>query len=238
MSYYLHLKKFICKVLTCWLPYKQRILYREALYWFSIRDYIRFKHANYHIVSLGTNCLPRGLTTAIKLKPRRFYGEKTCVFDLSVNPDLKRIIYLIETDFADYFDNVEINEKTFPHDYDMSLIAFKERYQKRIQNFQDILQSDKMLYFIHSDYKKVPLKEYVQKLYDLLKSKRNGKPFTLILLTSEYLDIPEIIQFPEKFTLDDGGWLVYMINEYGDYHNKYTQYRERMDKKLKALFDN
>lgn len=230
MSTYLHIKKFICKVLTCWLPYKQRILYREALYWFLLSDYIRFKRANYHIVSLGSNCLPRGLTTAIKLKPRRFYGEKSCVFDLSVNPDLSKIIHLIETNFADYFDNLDITEKNFPHDYELPYKKFVERYQIRIKNFQDILQSEKMLYFIHSDYKKVPLKADVQKLYDLLKSKRDGKPFKLILLTSEYIDIPEIIQFPEKFIIDDSGWLVYMINEYGDYDNKYTQYVQRMKK--------
>jgi len=219
------------------MPYKSRILYREALYWFSLHDYIRFKHANYHIVSLGTNCLPRGLTTAIKLKPRRFYGEKTCVFDLSVNPDLKRIIHLIETDFSDYFNNLVVNDKTFPHDYDLTETEFNKRYRNRIENFQAILKSEKTIYFIHSDYKKVPLKEDVEKLYDLLKSKRNGKPFTLILLTSEYLDIPEIIQFPEKFTLDDGGWLVYMINEYEDYDNKFTQYTDRMKEKLSSLIN-
>lgn len=106
MSYLLHLKKILCKVLTCWMPYKQRIFWREALYWFSFLDYWRFKHANYHIVSLGTNCLPRGLTTAIKLKLRRLYGEKTCVFDL-YNSDLQRIIELLENNFSDFFSDID-----------------------------------------------------------------------------------------------------------------------------------
>ncbi len=104
----LHIKKLICKVLTCLMPYKQRILYREALYWFSFADYFRFKNANYHIVSLGSNCLPRGLTTAIKLKPRRFYGEKSCVFDLYIS-NIKRNIELIENDFTRYADSMKVN---------------------------------------------------------------------------------------------------------------------------------
>lgn len=108
MSKLLHIKKLICKVLTCWMPYKYRILYREALYWFSFADYFRFKNANYHIVSLGSNCLPRGLTTAIKLKPRRFYGEKSCVFDLYIS-NIKRNIELIENDFTRYADSMKVN---------------------------------------------------------------------------------------------------------------------------------
>lgn len=230
MSYLLHLKKFLCKVLTCWLPYKQRIFWREALYWFSFLDYWRFKHANYHIVSLGTNCLPRGLTTAIKLKPRRLYGEKTCVFDL-YNSDLQRIIELLENNFSDFFS--DIDKKNFPHDDKLSDKDFVKRYRNRIKNFKEIIQSNKMLYFIHSNYKKVPKREDILKLYNVLKNKRNGKQFKLILLTKEYIpNIPEIIQIPDDFTIDDGGWLVYMINEYGKFENKYTQYCERMKKRL------
>lgn len=231
MSKLLHLKKFICKVLTCWLPYNYRILYREALYWFSFSDYWRFKHANYHIVSLGSNCLPRGLTTAIKLKPRRFYGEKSYPFDLSFNPDLKKTANLIETDFAGYFDNLVINNITFPHDYDLSEKAFLKRYTNRIKNFHQVMDSDKMVYFIHSNYKTVPLKADILNLYKVLSNKRKTKPFKLIILTTEYIaGLPNVIQFPENFIFDDVGWLVYCINEYGEYDNKYTQYCQKMKK--------
>lgn len=159
MSTYLHIKKFICKVLTCWMPSKQRILYREALYWFSLSDYIRFKRANYHIVSLGSNCLPRGLTTAIKLKPRRFYGEKSCPFDFWNNSDINKTIQFIESDFANFFENIAVNEINFPHDYALTIYKF---------------------------------------IYET-------------------------------------GWLVYMINEYSDYDNKYTQYVRRMKKNFSML---
>lgn len=228
MSKLLHIKKFICKVLTCWMPYKYRILYRDALYWFSFSDYWRFKHANFHIVSLGSNCLPRGLTTAIKIKPRRFYGEKSCPFDFWNNADLSKTIHFIETDFSDYFDNLVINEQTFPHDYELPYDKFVERYQNRIKNFRQVMQSDKTLYLIYSEYAQIPLRKDIQKLYCVLERKRNGKPFKLILLTSEYIDnLPQIIQCPEHFVYETG-WLVYMINEYGDYNNIYTQYCNRM----------
>lgn len=235
MFYLQRTKKFICKVLTCFLPYKHRIFYRDALYWFTFSDYIRFKRANYHIVSLGSNCLPRGLTTAIKLKPRRFYGEKSCPFDLSTNTDLNKIAHFIKTDFSDYFDNILININTFPHDYEFSYEVFYKRYKNRIQNFQEIMQSEKIIYFIHSNYTQVPQREDIFNLYEVLKTKRHDKPFKLIILTSEYIEgLQDIIQIPYNLKIDDGGWLVYMINEYGKYNNKYTKYCEWMKK---ALFE-
>lgn len=234
MSKLLHLKKFLCKILTCWMPYDKRILYREALYWFSFSDYFRFKNANYYIVSLGSNCLPRVLTTAIKLKPRRFYGEKTYPFDLC-NSNLKSNIELIENDFLNFFEKIDL--KDFPHDENLTQEEFIKRYQNRIKNFQEVMQSDKILYFIYSDYKGVPSKEDIQKLYKVLETKRNGKPFKLIVLTSEYIDNPDIIQFPYNFTIDHGNWLVYMINEYKSYNNKYTEYCEWIKKKLETFIN-
>ncbi len=236
MSKFLHAKKFICKILIGWLPYKQRILYREALYWFSLRDYLRFKYTKNQIVSLGSNCLPRGLTTAINLKPRRFYGEKTCPFDLCVNKDLKKITHLIENDFNDFFYNIIVNKENFPHDYKLSHKNFVSRYQKRIDNFLKIMQSDKILYFIHSNYDKVPKREDILNLYKVIETKRDGKPFKFILLTYKYIeDLPEVIQIPYNITIDDSAWLVYIINEYRDYDNKYTEFKDIMKRKLQQV---
>lgn len=82
----LKLKMFICKSLTCWIPSsKDRKLAREFLFWFSYSDYIRFKNADYHVVSLGNSCLTRALAVATGIKPRRFYGEKSCPFDLCIS---------------------------------------------------------------------------------------------------------------------------------------------------------
>lgn len=81
MYYLLIAKKFFVKLLTCFIfPEKLRKNARNFLFYFSFEDYIRFKTQNFHIVSLGCDCLPRVLTTAIKLKPRKIYGEKTLPF--------------------------------------------------------------------------------------------------------------------------------------------------------------
>lgn len=216
------------------MPKKLRIIAREFLFWFTFEDYKRFKNANYHIVSLGTNCLPRVLTTAIKLKPRRFYGEKSCTFDLSVNKDLKKITHLIENDFKDFFNNIIVNKENFPHDYKLSHKNFVIRYQNRIKNFINIMQSDKIIYFIHSDYTKVPAKNDILNLYRVLENKRNGKLFKLIILTSEFIEglQENIIQIPENFTPDNAAGGVYLIDEYKEFDNKYTKFREIMKNKL------
>ncbi len=101
------LKMIICKLLTFWIiPSKNRKLIREFLFWFSLEDYRRFKNLNYHIVSLGSSCLSIALVVAAGLKPWRFYGEKSCPFDLYFSTDIKRTIHLIENDFSDFFKDI------------------------------------------------------------------------------------------------------------------------------------
>lgn len=90
----LKLKMFICKMLTCWISSSgKRKLVREFLFWFSFKDYYRFKNADYAIVSLGNSCLTRVLAVASAVKPRRFYGEKSCPFDLCRSNDVKKDYY-------------------------------------------------------------------------------------------------------------------------------------------------
>lgn len=130
----LKLKMFICKLLTFYIiPKKDRKLAREFLFGFSFSDYVRFKNRNYHIVSLGNSCLTKSLMVATGFKPRRFYGEKSCPFDLCCSRNFNRITELIENDFSDFFEN--INLKDFPHDETLTLKQFQARYSKRIQNF-------------------------------------------------------------------------------------------------------
>lgn len=133
----LKLKMFICKMLTCWIsPPGKRKLVREFLFCFSLKDYHRFKRSNYHIVSLGSSCLTRALLVASGVKPRRFYGEKSCPFDLCRSNDFKRIVELIESNFSDFFENINLD--AFPHDDKLTVKQFKKRYQKRIQYFLNI----------------------------------------------------------------------------------------------------
>ncbi|HIT93433.1 MAG TPA: hypothetical protein IAD11_11035 [Candidatus Stercorousia faecigallinarum] len=174
----LKLKMILCKMLTFWIiPSAKRKLVREFLFWFSFGDYCRFKNAGYKIVSLGDSCLTRALSVASGLKPRRFYGEKSCPFDLCRCNDIKRITELIDNDFSDFFQSIDLD--AFPHDLELSLTQFQKRYQTRIQNFLDIQNSEKTVYYVYSNYDKVPDTDEITRLYQVLKAKRGAKSFHL-----------------------------------------------------------
>ena len=231
----LKLKMILCKILTFWLiPSKNRKLIREFLFWFSLEDYRRFKNSNYYIVSLGNSCLSRALLVAAGLKPRRFYGEKSCPFDLYFSKDIKNTIRLIENDFLDFFKDIDLD--AFPHDDKLTICQFKKRYQKRIENFLDIQKSEKIVYYVYSNYTNVPEITDITKLYDVLKAKRGTKPFALVILTNNYIDVPGIIQIPYDIQIDDSMAIEFIINRYKDYDNKYTVFCDYMKDKLKNYF--
>ena len=130
----LKLKMFICKMLTCWIiPASKRKLVREFLFWFSLKDYLRFKNADYAIVSLGNSCLSRALTVASGIKPRRFYGEKSCTFDLYFSTDINKTTKLIENDFANFFKNIDLD--AFPHDDKLTIKQFKNAIKEEYKIF-------------------------------------------------------------------------------------------------------
>lgn len=228
----LKLKMFICKLLTFWIiPSKNRKHFREMLFYFSYSDYIHFKNANYHIVSLGSNCVTRALAVATGIKPRRLYGEKSCPFDLYVS-DLKRTIELIENDFSDFFNKIDID--AFPHDEKFNFVYFKKRYEKRIQNFLNIQKSDKKVYYIYSNYKVLPDEKDITKLYNILKSKRNGKPFELILLARKQINAPNVIQIPYDIELNGPNVIGTIINAYKQ-KNRFYEYSKLMKNKLEEV---
>ena len=235
MPNFLKLKMFICKILTFWIfPIKNRKLAREFLYWFSFNDYKRFKNNDYHIVSLGNSCLTRALFTAAKIKPRRFYGEKSCPFDLYFSTDIKKTINLIENDFLDFFKSLDID--AFPHDCDLTINNFKIRYQKRIKNFIDIQKSDKIVYYVYANYGEKQNTEDLINLYKVIETKRGKRPFKFIFLSNQTVDIPQIIQIPYKTDMKDRKSIEYIINKYKNYNNEYTQYFEYMKKELDKIF--
>lgn len=212
---------------------KNRKLAREFLFGFSFTDYVRFKNANYHIVSLGDSCLTKTLMVATGFKPRRFYGEKSCPFDLCCSRNFNRITELIENDFSDFFKNINLNN--FPHDETLTLEQFQARYSKRIQNFLDIEQSNKKVYYIYSNYSLVPDTKDITRLYEVLKDKRKGKPFELILLTKKYIDVKNVIQIPYEIKIDDTRVNELIIDKFKQYDNKFTRFREYMRKELKKI---
>lgn len=232
----LKLKMLLCKIFTSWIiPAGKRKLIREFLFWFSYEDYCRFKNAGYKIVSLGNSCLTRALLVAAGLKPRRFYGEKSCPFDLCRSNDIKRITELIDNDFSDFFERINLN--AFPHDDKLTVRDFKKRYKSRISNFLDIQNSEKTVYYIYSNYDKVPETEEIIQLYKVIKSKRGVKPFKLIVLTTVQLDVVEIIQIPYDIQINDSRAIEFIINRYGEYNNKFTEFRNRMEKELKRIIN-
>lgn len=164
MKYY-KLKTFIAKLLTFYLPKNLRKKYRRNMLNFSIYDYFHFRNMNYHVVSLGYNCLPRVAATAGRLKPRKIYGEKSCPFDTSLHNNFEKICELIENDFSNYFTGLEFDDKqniwcnriidaAYIHD-NIEQEAFINRYKARIKNFIELYNSSKKIYYIYSTYQTV-----------------------------------------------------------------------------------
>lgn len=235
----LKLKKLLCKTLTCFIfPERLRKNLRNFLFYFSFTDYIRFKRQNFHIVSLGNNCLPRVLATAVKLKPRKIYGEKTLPFDLKYSYDLEKTAKLIQNNFNDFFEDIELTQELFPHDYKLTKQQFETRYNKRIKNFLKVMASDKMIYFIYADFDNLINVNTIEKLYYVLKNKRNGKPFKIIVLTAKTINIsnPDIYVIVQDFKIKDGTWIKSFINDYGDKKNQYTEFWQYYREKVKTYY--
>ncbi len=234
MLNFFKLKMLICKILTFWIiPAKNRKLVREFLFWFSLEDYLRFKNLNYYTVSLGNSCLSRVLLVSAGVKPRRFYGEKSCPFDLYFSTDINRTIQLIKNDFSDFFEHID--PAAFPHDNKLTVKQFKKRYQRRIQNFLEIQKSDKMVYYVYANYGEIPKKNDITKLYEVLKSKRGTKPFELIILSNRRIDAPNVIQIPYDIQIDDSRAIEFIINRYKDYNNKYTLFSDYIKGKFQEI---
>ena len=191
MNYLEKLKILFAKLLTFYLPKNVRKKLRRNIILFNIFDYFHFKNLNYHIVSLGNNCVPRVITTAGKLKPRKLYGEKSCPFDNSIHGDIKKICDLIKNDFKNYFDGLEFSDEghwvnpkisaNYLHDRD-SKEQFVKRYQNRIKNFVDLYSSPKKIYYIWACPKALSL-DLEKLLYNTIKEKRQNDNFEIIYIT-------------------------------------------------------
>ena len=250
MSIFLRIKKCIIKVLTCFIFDKTlRKNVRNFLYYFSFKDYIKFKNQKFVIVSLGANCLPRVLCTAAKLKPRRIYGEKSMPFDLCLSYNFDKMIEFIETDFASFFDGINYNNElgywqneqaniAFLHDKNPDKEIFIKKYKKRIENFQNIFNSEKrpaFVYYSENNENKSICAEQITRLYEVLKNKRGSNDFDLVILNNPYLEVNNIIQICEPFKNDDMRWAEYMLNEYQNFNNKYTDYVKLVGNDLNNL---
>lgn len=80
--------------------------------------------------------------------------------------------------------------------------------------------------------------ESLYNLYDVLKYKRNEKPFKLIVLTRNPINItnnPNIKIIVENFKIKDANWVESFINEYGNINNYYTEFCNNIKDKLIPL---
>lgn len=151
----------------------------------------------YEIISLGWNCQPRTYLTKNGLIPDKKHGRLSMVFDLTIH-HTKGLIEVLKSNFADYFENIEYGfykpfglnywqnkkyEIVYNHDSafkEKDFDKLKTRYQPRIDNFKNILNSDNYLFFVHNLDEESGFEE-IKNLYETLKNLRGEKPFKLII---------------------------------------------------------
>ena len=164
---------------------------------------------DYEIISLGWNCQPRTYLTKNELIPNKKHGRKSMVFDLTIH-HTKGLIEVLKSNFTDYFENIEYgfyepfglnywqNKKydfVYNHDgafKENDFEKLKERYQPRIDNFKEVLGSDKFLFFVHNLDETSGIEE-IKKLHEVLKDLRGEKPFKL-LIWSTFKDLENNVE--------------------------------------------
>ena len=181
---------------------------------------------NYRIISLGTYCFPRVITTYNGLKPKREQGEKSCPFDLAFFSDFDKIIELVDTKFEHLYDNLEYRypdgwcvddfkcwvntdfEAIFNHEVDFTREKFIERYNNRIKNLYDYM-SEKSLhkFFVISSRNTLLSENQIKKIKEVLLKFMQEEDFDIILINQYYK--------VNKINLKN----VYVINQYKNYES-------------------
>lgn len=146
------------------------------------------KYANNYFISLGENCFNRTVLTRHHLKSKREQGEKSYPFDLCVC-SFSSMKQLIENDFADYFNDLVWNDKDqlwinskydirYNHDQDCARNnkeKLVERYQRRINNFREIMRDGHEHVFVFSSIRKDVSFEEICRLQKFLQKNCSGK---------------------------------------------------------------
>jgi len=177
------------------------------------------ENKDYNIVCLGSNCLPRVITTVCGLKPTRAQGEKTCPFDLCFSLDFDEILNLLDSKFKNFYENVKLdkvenegikselnsiygtklisqiwhNPKSkivFIHENDASPKSFVDRYDNRIKNLYDYIKDkNKRLYFVISTFKSLS-DDQIKRLNSIVRHYRTGDFYNIIInQSSENMEI-------------------------------------------------
>lgn len=188
------------------------------------RKFMKRHSAEYKIISLGADCMPRTFTTLRMLKPCRAAGEKGMPFDLA-NTEPYALAHFLENDFADYFDgewtydyehkrwkNAEWTGAFYPHDGDCEPTAeglekLKKRMAGRINNFREALSfPGPVLFVMHKatldelrpvDHKAEDIERLCSKIADI----RGDKPFKVLVIACDHNDNCEKIAGAELVKL-------------------------------------
>jgi len=181
---------------------------------------------NYKIISLGTYCFSRVITTSNKLKPRRCKGEKTCPFDLAFFYNLDKVATLIETKFEKFYDDLILDNKgqwvnpeyeaVFNHEINFTREEFISRYNCRITNLYNYIQN-KMFHkiFVIASFEKIEVEQF-ENLKRVLSQYIPKDKFSIIYINQSNENpnyncenVYVINQNREKFDLINlnGGWV-------------------------------
>lgn len=144
-------------------------------------------------VSLGQNCFSRMKLTTYGLKAKKKQGELSCPFDLS-NMPVDSIAKILNSNFKDYFVNLyydEVDEMwknsryliQYPHDYNLFLPDMMLRYQKRIDNFQNMVANQKKLVFVLTTFDRNFEIESLNQIYEYLKLNRKEHCFKFFVIS-------------------------------------------------------
>lgn len=223
----------IIRYLSYIIPFSNmRKRFRRKYEQFSFKEESYFKNSKYNLVSLGSNCFPRVIATASKLKAPKKYGELSCPFDLSMHHKIEVITDLIKNNFDGFFENIEFdNEKkcwvnpklssVYNHERVNNINYFTKRYKDRIRNFYSILNDDKPLFFLYLANEN-DTEQKLLELYEVLKEKRAQKPFYLTVIDYNGLEIKDDRIFLIKINKD----LMIQNKEWPDFCKKIKKSEE------------
>lgn len=153
------------------------------------------KWSKYKIIPFGEYCLPRVITTINGLKPSKQEGEMSYPFDLCFS-EFNSNLELLINHFDKFYDGLEYNTNKkvaycwwnkqnnmlFNHDFMPLLDDFKQRYDNRIQNLYNTLNTqNKHLFFIVATWVQIPSDKVNLFITEILKY-RNGNSFSVIII--------------------------------------------------------
>lgn len=171
---------------------------------------------NYKIIPFGDYCLPRLITSLNRLKPTKKYGEESFPFDLCFSKFTSNL-KLLTTNFKDFYNNIEYNQEKkyfeniefnlfFNHD-DISILEFKERYQKRIDNLYKAISNEKLhIYFIVATFEEISsltIEQFINEMnhyrdinaYDLIIINQSSKKLLFSFKNVHIIDLTKDLSF-------------------------------------------